>query len=230
MAKDTVLLLDDDLDYLLILIRYLKEVGYPVVASRNPAAAIAGFKKRKPAMVVLDLRMPRMDGFECLRLIRQISSVPILVLSAVEDAAEKVVALKLGADDYVTKPFSIQEVVARIEAILGRIQGRGVKGPNGNGNGRHSLEVDLERHLVRVGGQSVPVTSTEYAILKCLLEADGKVLSREELLSKAWTEAQSMDLSDRTIDQHVARLRRKLGAGESLLVTVPKFGYRLASE
>lgn len=169
--------------------------------------------------------LPGMDGLEFLRLLRRESDVPVILLSAKGAELDRVLGLKLGADDYVVKPFSLSELAARVAARLrprrkpaaGKIAAAGV------------LRMDFARHEVTVQGRKVRLATKEFSLLKLLLEADGKVLTREKLLELIWGHDAGLELDTRTVDQHVARLRRKLGpAAAAMIGTVPNFGYKLA--
>jgi DNA-binding response OmpR family regulator len=179
-----------------------------------------------PDLVLLDIMLPKMDGLEFLKLLRAESPVPVILLSAKSAEVDRILGLKLGADDYVPKPFSVGELLARVSARLRRGKGAGEKpaGPRVLG----SLSVDFERHEVKVSGKASRLAPKEFQLLKLLIEADGKVLSRDHLLTVIWGHDAGMDIDTRTVDQHVARLRRKLGAAADKIATVPNFGYKLA--
>jgi DNA-binding response OmpR family regulator len=165
-----------------------------------------------------------MDGLELLGVLRRESAVPVILLSGKGGEVDRILGLKLGADDYVVKPFSLGELSARIAARLRR----GASAPSRKTASAEELEVDFERHEVRAAGRPVRLAPKEFMVLKLLLEADGKVLSRERLLAAAWGHEDGLELDTRTVDQHVARLRRKLGASGKRIATVPNFGYKLA--
>ena len=168
--------------------------------------------------------LPGMDGLEFLRLLRAESDVPVILLSAKGGELDRVLGLKLGADDYVVKPFSLDELLARIAARL-RPSGKPTGGKSATVG---TLSVDFARHEVKVKGRTVLLATKEFQLLTLLLEADGKVLSREQLLELIWGHEVGLELDTRTVDQHVARLRRKLGAAAALIATVPNFGYKLS--
>lgn len=181
-------------------------------------------RKSEPDLIVLDVAMPKMDGLELLRVLRRESEVPVILLSGKGRELDRILGLKLGADDYVVKPFSIGELQARIAARLrrsGREQVRKTATVGG-------IDVDFERHEVRAGGKPVRLAPKEFTLLKLLIEANGKVLSRDQLLHMVWGHDEGLELDTRTVDQHVARLRRKLGAQAKRIETVPNFGYKLA--
>ena len=173
---------------------------------------------------MLDIVLPKMDGLEFLRVLRRESDVPVILLSGKRGEVDRIIGLKLGADDYVVKPFSLGELQARIAARLRRsspARGKTTAAVDG-------IDVDFERHEVRVNGKPTRLAPKEFAVLKLLIEANGKVLSRDRLLEAIWGYDRGMELDTRTVDQHVARLRRKLGAQGKRIATVPNFGYKLA--
>jgi DNA-binding response OmpR family regulator len=172
--------------------------------------------------VVLDIMLPKMDGLEVLQLLRKESRTPVILLSAKRGETDRILGLKLGADDYVVKPFSHGELLARIEARL-----RPAAPPDGRPAEVGGMAIDVARHQVTVKGKLVRLAPKEFAVLRLLVEADGKVLSREQLLELIWGHEKGMDIDTRTVDQHVARLRRKLGDAGSRIVTVPNFGYQV---
>jgi len=189
-------------------------------------SAEAGLKllcKSEPDLVVLDIMLPGMDGLELLRLVRLKSEVPVILLSAKGAELDRVLGLKLGADDYVVKPFSIAELLARVSA---RLRPRPKAAAKAAASG--PLRVDFARHEVKVKGRTVRLSTKEFQLLRLLLEADGNVLSRERLLELIWGHEAGLELETRTVDQHVARLRRKLGDAAQLIATVPNFGYKFA--
>jgi DNA-binding response OmpR family regulator len=173
---------------------------------------------------VLDIALPKMDGLELLGVLRRETEVPVIILSGKRGELDRILGLKLGADDYVVKPFSIGELQARIAARLRRPRAPRPKKKAAVGG----LDVDFERHEVRVSGKLVRLAPKEFTLLKLLIEADGKVLSRDRLLEAVWGHAAGLELDTRTVDQHVARLRGKLGALAKRIETVPNFGYKLA--
>jgi len=165
-----------------------------------------------------------MDGLEFLRILRRTSDVPVILLSAKGAEFDRVLGLKLGADDYVVKPFSLGELTARVAARLRQPGAYGGKKSVSAG----ALRVDFARHEVKVKGRCVRLATKEFQLLARLLEADGKVLTRDRLLEMIWGHEKDMEIDTRTVDQHVARLRAKLGAAAALIETVPNYGYKLA--
>lgn len=185
-------------------------------------SALKTLRKSNPALVVLDIMLPKMDGLEVLQTLRKESRTPVILLSAKRGETDRILGLKLGADDYVVKPFSHGELLARIEARL-----RPAAPADGRPAEVGGMSIDVARHQVSVKGKLVRLAPKEFAVLKLLVEADGKVLSREQLLELIWGHEKGMDIDTRTVDQHVARLRRKLGEAGARIVTVPNFGYQV---
>ena len=186
---------------------------------------MAHFQKDKPDLVILDLMLPKMSGLEVCRAIRQEGSTPIIMLTAKREETDRIVGLEMGADDYVTKPFSVRELMARVRAVLRRLEPpRGEKTQEARIG---SLRMNFEKYEVRVGDKEVALSPKEFEFLKLLIQAQGKVLSRDRLLETVWGADQSMEIDTRTVDQHVARLRRKLGAEGERIVTVKNAGYKI---
>jgi two-component system phosphate regulon response regulator PhoB len=206
-----------------ILRHNLEKAGFKVLSAADGETGLAMIRKAAPDLVVLDITLPKMDGLELLRLLRRESEVPVILLSGRGDEMHRVLGLKLGADDYVVKPFSVAELEARIAVRLRRADpaGPGRKAAVGQ------LSIDFDRHEVLSAGKAVRLAPKEFTLLRLLFEADGKVLSRDRLLELIWGHDASMEIDTRTVDQHVARLRRKLGAQGKLIATVPNFGYKL---
>lgn len=215
--------MDDEKDLVRLLKVNLVRAGFRVISASTAEAGLKLLRKSAPDLLVLDIMLPGMDGLELLRLTRLESEVPVILLSAKGGEIDRVLGLKLGADDYVVKPFSVGELLARISA---RLRSRR-KPPAGKVAAAGPLRVDFARHEVKVNGKTVRLATKEFQLLKLLLEADGKVLAREQLLELIWGHEAGLELETRTVDQHVARLRRKLGAGGAVIVTVPNFGYKL---
>ena len=224
MAGKKILVVEDEKNLAKILRYNLEKEGYRVSSAFDGEAGLALFRKEGPDLVILDVMIPKVDGFEFLKSVRGRSRTPVLMLTARKEEVDRVLGLELGADDYVTKPFSVREVLARVKAILRR-----AGEPEGPSGARRAggLELDPERYEVRVGGKSVALSPKEFEFLKCLFEADGRALTRDQLLEKVWGYDRSMDIDTNTVDQHIARLRAKLGAEAGRVVTVKNVGYRL---
>jgi DNA-binding response OmpR family regulator len=220
----TILVIDDEKDLVRLLRHNLEKSGYRVVTAASAEAGLKKVREAEPALIILDIMLPGMDGLECLRALRGESSVPVILLSAKGSEVDRVLGLKLGADDYVIKPFSVAELMARVAARLRKPAAPDGGKPTDIG----ALRVDFARHEVSVKGRPVRLATKEFRVLELLIESDGKVLSREALLELAWGHDAGLELDTRTVDQHIARLRRKLGPAGALIETVPNFGYKLA--
>lgn len=223
-ARATILVVEDERDLRYILSANIKGEGYRVVAAADAESALVLTRKQRPDLIVLDVQLPKMDGFELLRILRQEAQVPVIFLTAKKSEVDRVLGLKLGADDYVTKPFSTEELLARIKAILRRTAPKpeALRGLRVGG-----LEVDFDRHEVRVQGKLRRLAPREFQLLTMLIEAKGKVLSRDQLLEAIWGYDESMEINTRTVDQHVARLRRKLLTEKDRIETVTNAGYKI---
>ena len=226
MANEKILVVEDDKDLSRLLKYNFDKEGYRVTVALDGETGMALFRKERPDMVLLDVMVPKLDGFGFLKAVRQDSKTPILMLTARKDEVDRILGLELGADDYVTKPFSVREVLARVKAILRRVGDQG-QSPTVSVLRVGELEVDIERYETRVKGKDVTLTTKEFDFLKCLLQAGGRAMSRDQLLEKIWGYDRSMEIDTRTIDQHIARLREKLGVESGRIVTVKNVGYRL---
>lgn len=226
MASEKILLVEDDKDLSKLLRYNLEKDGYRVVTAADGESGLAVFRKERPDMVLLDIMVPKLDGFEFLKLVRQEAKTPVMILTARKNEMDRVLGLELGADDYVTKPFSVREVLARVKAILRR-SGDRAAGPSEGMLRVGELELDTERYETKVKGKPITLTSKEFEFLKCLIQAAGRALSRDQLLEKIWGYDRSMEIDTRTIDQHIARLRDKLGPEAARILTVKNVGYRL---
>ena len=220
----TVLVVEDEASIASFVSLYLKNAGYGVRTAATGAAALALAEAEAPALIVLDLMLPDMDGIEVCQRIRQRSAVPILMLTARDEDVDKIVGLEVGADDYLTKPFNPRELVARVKSVLRRTtpaRGEGEKAQIRHGD----LLVDYGRREVRVGDQEVQLAPKEFDLLWELLDHRGLVLTRDQLLERVWGYTFAGDT--RTVDVHVRQLRRKLGDA-SPIVTVWGVGYKAA--
>jgi len=225
MSTRKILVVEDEKD-LVRLIKYnFEREGYEVISAADGKSGLDSARRKKPDIILLDVMLPKMDGFEFCRLLRQESKCPVLFLTAKKSEVDRILGLKLGADDYVTKPFSVGELLARVEAILRRSCGQADS--SGGSIRVGDLDVDLDRHEVRVKDKAVELTPKEFDFLKLLLESDGKVLSRDLLMERIWGYDKSMEIDTRTVDQHIARLRRKLKSEGERILTVTNSGYRI---
>jgi DNA-binding response OmpR family regulator len=217
-----VLIVEDEHSIGSLIRSYLSRDGYGVVWVRSGEEALVELARHSVRIVVLDIGLPGMDGFEVCRAIRSRSSVPILIVTARDEEPDRVAGLELGADDYITKPFSPRELVARVKAILRRSEPM----PRDPILTLGDIVVDLQGREVSVAGRPVELTAKEFDLLACLLENPGIVLSRDTLLDRAW--GTTYPGGTRTVDVHVGQLRRKLGR-PSLIRTVRGAGYKAAS-
>jgi len=230
MAQHKILVVEDEKD-LVRLIKYnFEKEGYIVRSAGDGEAGLAAARREAPNLIILDIMLPKMDGIQVCRELRQESQTPVLFLTAKKTEIDRILGLKLGADDYVTKPFSVGELLARVEAILRRVKDPTGAATNDEVFRAGELEVDPDRHEVRVQGQVASLTPKEFEFLSLLFKADGKVLSRDTLLERIWGYDRSMEIDTRTVDQHIARLRKKLGAEGKRIVTVPTAGYRIKQD
>ena len=227
-----ILVVDDDLKIVRLVRAYLERAGYRVIEATDGRTALSAIALEMPALVVLDVMLPEIDGLAVLRAVRRTDSTPVIILSARSLVDDRIAGLTAGADDYLPKPFSPAELVVRVQRVLER-SGRGSSpgsGPAQEPIHHGDLVVDRDRHEVRVGGRLVPLTSVEFRLLVALLEADGRVLSRDQLLDAVYGQGEA-GILDRTIDVHIRRLRDKLGDDADLpryVATVRGVGYRSA--
>jgi DNA-binding response OmpR family regulator len=215
----TVLLVEDEHSIGSMTRSYLERTGYRVVWVRSGEEALAEVERHPVRIVVLDIRLPGMDGFDVARALRTRSQVPILMLTARDEEPDRVAGLELGADDYLTKPFSPRELVARMKAVLRRTDGRSAEDVLTLAD----VVVDRNAREVTVDGRPVELTTKEFDLLATLLENPGMVVSRDQLLDRVW--GMTYPGGTRTVDVHVAQLRRKLGRPE-LVRTVRGAGYK----
>jgi two-component system OmpR family response regulator len=220
-----ILVVDDDPQIREIVTIALERAGFDVISAADAKLALIHAGREMPDLIVLDVGLPEMDGFEVCRRIRATSDVPILFLTALDDEVDRVVGLELGADDYVTKPFSPRELVARIRAILKRTNGSQDARALQAGN----IAVNTDAHICQVAGADVALTGTEMKILVQLMQANGKAVTRVSLIHELW--GARSDVSDRTLDSHLRNLRGKLGqaGAEDAIQTVHGVGVRMVS-
>jgi len=221
-----VLIIEDDRKTAFLVQQYLEREGFLTVIAYDGRQGLKLAERSSPIFVVLDLMLPGVDGWEVCRILRQRSNVPILMLTARGDEIDRVSGLTLGADDYVVKPFSPRELVARVKAILRRGQAEpGAEGPVLRSG---PVELNLEKRRLSVDGHAVALTPHEYAILKTLMADPGKTFTRDELLDGLYPEADSVAVIDRVIDVHVGKLRQKIEQDPSnprYIITVRGVGY-----
>jgi DNA-binding response OmpR family regulator len=221
-----ILVAEDDPDIANLLAHYLRKAGFEADIVNSGREVVPRLRKAPPDLLLLDLMLPGVDGLEVCRAVRSdenTASIPIIMVTAKGEETDRIVGLELGADDYITKPFSPGEVVARVRALLRRASrsestdSRLTYGP---------ITVDVERHVVRIDESEVKLTAKEFLLLQYLMQHRGRVLSRDLLLTDVWGYAYTG--GTRTVDVHVRRLREKVPFLEDALVTVKQFGYKLA--
>ncbi len=225
-SAEHILVVDDEADIVALVAYHLARAGYRVTTASSGTEALSLARSDRPSLIVLDLMLPGISGYEVLERLRaddNTRQVAVLMLTARRDEQDRIRGLTLGADDYLTKPFSPHELVLRVGAILRRTAGAGDRqsdlltvGP---------ITIDRAAHSVQVEGQEVELTPTEYRLLLLLAERKGRVQERARLLESVWDAAP--DVQTRTVDMHVQRLRAKLGNAGELIETVRGFGYRL---
>lgn len=227
MAK-TILVIDDKKELLTLVKDYMTQEGYRVVTATEGQEGLFVARHEKPDLIILDLMMPEMDGYDFLRIYQKEAATPIIILTAKMDENEKVLGLELGADDYVTKPFSLRELSARVKAVLRR-GSKGVPEPKKYHVGEVML--DRDERLVMVGAEEVKLTPSEFDILAAMIAEPGRVFSRMDLLERL--QGIAFDGTERIIDVHVSNLRAKIEPDPgtpTYIETVYGFGYRFASE
>ena len=221
-----ILIVEDDPDIAQLVARYLDKAGFITDSVASGREALQALAEKAPDLMVLDLMLPQVDGLEVCRRVRSTEAtagLPIIMLTARGEESERIVGLELGADDYLAKPFSPNELVARVRALLRRAQ----RGPSATRSLAYgSITLDAERHIVAASGRDVALTAKEFLLLEYLLQHRGRVLSRDVLLTEVW--GYRYTGGTRTVDVHVRRLREKLPLLVKALVTVKQFGYKLA--
>jgi two-component system OmpR family response regulator len=229
MADNKVLIVEDDTNLLETLKYNLRKEGYDVVTASDGEQAIEAARREKPDLLILDIMLPRISGFEVCRILRKEMTVPILMLTARADETDKIVGLEIGADDYMTKPFSMRELIARVRAMLRR--SKMAEAPPAYEQALlkiGNLEVDIARHRVSLSGEALELSPKEFDLLAFLARNRGLVFNREQLLEKVWGYDYAGD--SRTVDVHVRWLRQKIEVDPGhpgLLVTVRGTGYKL---
>jgi len=229
MARERILLIEDEPDIAEVLQYNLEKEGFEVETARRGDSGLEAVRRDTPDLILLDLMLPGLDGLELTRLLKRdagTSRVPIVMLTARGEEVDRIVGLELGADDYISKPFSPREVVLRVKAVLRRLQagGDGAESP-AETLSIGGIRLDIAGHRLMVNGEEAPLTATEFRLLKLLIERSGRVQTRGQLLSDVWGYAE--DIDSRTVDTHIRRLRRKLGDEADRIETVIGVGYRL---
>lgn len=224
----TVLLIEDEKELIKVLRAYLEKAGYTVLTADRGDTGLSSWQHNKPDMVLLDLNLPGMDGLDVAREIRRQGDTPLIMVTARVEEIDRLIGLELGADDYITKPFSPREVVARVKTVLRRAGAAQVQ--------QHmiriaDLEIDLDAYTVKLGEESVNLTPTEFSILSTLAKQPGRVFSRMQLLEASQGEA--FEGYERTVDAHIKNLRHKLSVNQKerqIIETVFGVGYRFSNE
>ena len=222
-----VLVVEDDPDIAQLVAHYLEKAGFSAELLANGRDAIAAIGARPPDVIVLDLMLPQVDGLEICRVVRgnaATAAIPIIMLTARAEESDRIVGLEIGADDYLAKPFSPNELIARVRALVRRAQ-RAAPAAVGRPVNYGSVEVNPERHTVTDNGEAVTLTAKEFMLLEYLLQHRGRVLSRDVLLTDVW--GYRYTGGTRTVDVHVRRLREKIPLLSKALTTVKQFGYKL---
>ena len=228
--REKILIVEDERDIVRMLEYNLKKEGFRVVSASDGREALRRAEREHPDIIILDLMLPEIDGLEVCKTLKQSSGtadIPIIMLTAKAQETDKIVGLELGADDYITKPFSIRELTARVKAVLRRVREK-EKLPEifkiGN------LTIDFSKIKVIIGNKPVELTAKEFELLSALIKAKGRVLSRDYLLDNIWGFDQAIEIQSRTVDVHIQTLRKKLKTEAKRVVTVKNYGYRFEQE
>ncbi|MBU4252689.1 MAG: response regulator [Candidatus Omnitrophica bacterium] len=228
--KEKILIVEDEKDIVKMLEYNLKKDGFKVIVAQDGEDALDLALRQYPNLILLDLMLPGINGLEvCKSLKKEIktASIPIIMLTAKSQESDKIVGLELGADDYITKPFSPRELIARIKAVLRRATEKD-KLPEIFQSG--DLNIDFAKISVKVKDKPIELTSKEFELLKTLLKAKGRVLSRDYLLDTIWGYDHALEIQTRTVDVHVRTLRKKLKSAAKMIVTAKNYGYRFEAE
>ncbi len=224
--SQVILVVDDEPKVVRLARDYLEKNGFRVITAADGPSALATARRDKPDLVILDLMLPQIDGREVCRILRRESDVPIIMLTALSEEIDQVAGLEIGADDYITKPFSVRALVARVRALLRRTRGEiRASGVLRAGD----LEIDPRKYLVTFRGNPIRLTPNEFKLLQMLASRPGQTLTREQLLDDLHGAASSMD---RSVDSHIKNLRKKLetASGEPMIETVYGIGYRFTAK
>lgn len=226
MPKEKILIVEDEKDIVKMLEYNLKKDGFRVISANSGEDALEKATKERPDLIILDLMLPGMDGLDACKTLKnetKSASIPIIMLTAKSQESDKVLGLELGADDYVTKPFSPRELIARIKAVLRRVKERDrVQEVLKIGD----LTVDFSKIMVMIKDKPIELTSKEFELLKAMIKAKGRMLTRDYLLDTVWGLDQALEIETRTVDAHITTLRKKLKSEAKRIVTVKNYGYR----
>lgn len=223
-----ILIADDEVDVVELVAQNLSGAGFQVIKANDGNEALEKARRFEPSLIVLDLMMPGMSGNDVLRALKgdqRTSGIAVIILTARKDEVDRIVSLELGADDYVTKPFSPRELTLRVKSILSR---RGTVPSLERHSSVGDISLDRDGHDVRVSGKKVEITAVEFRLLSALFRQPGRVFSRDELLASVWGNDSEIEI--RTVDTHMRRLRERLGKAAEQVQTVRGFGYRLSEE
>ena len=226
MSKEKILIVEDEKDIVKMLDYNLKKEGFRALSANNGEDGLDMARKEHPDLILLDLMLPEMDGLEVCKAIKndtKTAHIPIIILTAKAQETDKIVGLELGADDYMTKPFSPRELIARIRAVLRRAKEKD-KLPEALKIG--DMSIDFSKIMVAIKDKPIELTSKEFELLKILIKAKGRVLSRDYLLDTIWGFDQALEIQTRTVDVHITTLRKKLKNESKRIVTVKNYGYR----
>ena len=224
------MIIEDEKDIVRMLDYNLKKEGFRVFAANNGEDGLDKARKEHPDLILLDLMLPEMGGLEVCKAVKndtKTAAIPIIILTARAQEADKIVGLELGADDYVTKPFSPRELIARIKAVLRRVKEK-EKLPEVFKIG--DMVIDFSKIMVSIKDKPIELTSKEFELLKILIKAKGRVLSRDYLLDTIWGFDQALEIQTRTVDVHIQTLRKKIKSEAKRIVTVKNYGYRFQLE
>jgi len=228
--KETILIVEDEKDIIKMLEYNLKKEGFKTIASRNGEDALDSVNVDRPDLIILDLMLPGKDGLEVCKTLKsdaKTAPIPVIMLTAKSQESDKIVGLELGADDYMTKPFSPRELIARIKAVLRRVK---EKDKLAEVLKIGELIIDFSKIAVTVKNKPVELTSKEFELLKTLIKAKGRVLSRDYLLDNIWGFDHAIEIQTRTVDVHIRTLRKKLKNESKRILTVKNYGYRFEYE
>ena len=224
--KEKILIVDDEADILTLLEYNLEKAGFMVISANDGPDAVEITKMERPDLIILDIMLPSMEGTEVCKILKSGDAtrhIPIIMLTAKGEEVDRIVGFELGADDYITKPFSPRELILRVKAVLKRGQEQEAKIINAG-----PVTIDVERSLATADGKVLKLTAIEFKLLLALAKSDGRVLSRDTLLDRAW--GTEVYITDRTVDTHIRRLREKLGKSSKYIETVRGFGYRFRED
>lgn len=219
----TILIIEDDLDIQEMLQFFLEDQGYQVLAAENGIDGVTAFRKGNPDLILLDIMLPKMDGYTVCEMIRQESEIPVIMISALGSEEDQLKGFELQIDDYIPKPISLPIMMKKIEAVIRRYENKGLEKKEGLHYKEMTLMVDNYR--VKVGKKDINLTQKEYEILKELLENQGRVISRDSFLNRLWRYEYVGE--ERAVDNHIKNLRKKLGDAGNYIETVRGVGYRV---